>query len=121
VQPVSKYVERAPSKDPVALDNQRALTEFVIEFMAGHSGFTREQLLEGRKLAHVSRARTLTQYILYRHVKLSYNGVARAMNRLDHTTAMHAVKRIEAAIKQNPGYAKSIDNLIQQIKEKWET
>jgi chromosomal replication initiation ATPase DnaA len=42
--------------------------------------------------------RHLAMYILYKKLKLSYPKTARALKRTDHTTAIHAVDRVQKLI-----------------------
>ena len=50
----------------------------------------------------VSRARQLAMYLTRELTDLSLPEIARAFNRRDHTTVMHAIRRVEEADHPRP-------------------
>lgn len=62
------------------------------------TGVTAEELTSRSKATRLTKARHLLAYLCRAHGGMTYQQIADAMNRADHTTAMHAVRKVSAAI-----------------------
>lgn len=69
----------------------------ILTACAGHFGVTKRALLGRSKVAHVVLARHLSMFLLRERLGLSYPALGVALGGLDHTSAMHAVRRISEA------------------------
>jgi len=56
-------------------------------------------------------------YLCRRLTNLSLIDVGRDFGRKDHTTVMHACNKIDEAMQNDPGFAKTIDQLMEEVKE----
>lgn len=61
-------------------------------------GFSIDDLLSSSRLAHLVRARQIAIHVCRNHMVLSYPAIAKAFNRNDHTTVMHAVGKIDELV-----------------------
>ncbi|MGZ5333378.1 MAG: helix-turn-helix domain-containing protein [Solirubrobacterales bacterium] len=50
-------------------------------------------------------------YLTRRHTDLSLPRIAREFNRRDHTTVMHALKRVESRLQTEPAMTQTLDQL----------
>jgi chromosomal replication initiator protein len=75
-----------------------------------------EQLLSPSRAAAVSRARQVAMYLTRELTELSLPEIARAFNRRDHTTVMHAVKRVGERSTQDPGLSRTIEEISGRLR-----
>jgi chromosomal replication initiator protein len=61
--------------------------------------------------------RHVAMYLCRRLTKLSFIDIGREFGKKDHTTAMYACDKIEEAIQNDPGFEKTIEQLIKEISE----
>ena len=83
---------------PAALQEparRRGRAEAIQAAVAARLGVTREAMLSSSRTAPVARARQLAMYLTRELTDLSLPAIAVAFNRRDHTTVMHAIKRVE--------------------------
>lgn len=74
-----------------------------------------EMLSRTRRAAPVARARQLAMYLSRRLTPLSLPAIASAFNRSDHTTVMHAVRRVEERSLADPALARTLERLTEQL------
>jgi chromosomal replication initiator protein len=70
-----------------------------------------EMLSRTRRAAPVARARQLAMYLSRQLTDLSLPEIARAFNRSDHTTVMHAIRRVEERTLADPALARTLEQL----------
>ncbi|GEM_PF-74439 len=71
----------------------------VIEKTAKHFGIKVTEIKSASRSANIILPRQIAMYLLRTELHLSYPQIARELGRGDHTTAMHAIKKIEGKIK----------------------
>ena len=82
------------------IDKAPAFAE-LLEWIAGQLGSSAEEILGHGRTATVAQARQLAMYVCRRRLGLSYPELGRLFGGRDHTTVLHAVKKIEKMIKMN--------------------
>jgi chromosomal replication initiator protein len=75
-----------------------------------------EQLLSPSRGAPVARARQVAMYLARELTELSLPEIARAFNRRDHTTVMHAVKRVDERSTADPGLSRTLEELSGRLR-----
>ncbi len=70
-----------------------------------------ERLLSPSRAAPVARARQLAMYLSRKLTDHSLPEIAAAFNRRDHTTVIHAIRKVEARALEDPGLARTIEHL----------
>jgi chromosomal replication initiator protein len=93
-----------PSVDKI----QRATTK---EF-----GISMEEILSKRRTRAVARPRQVAMYLCKTLTKRSLPDIGRRFGGRDHTTVMHAVKRIENLREQDKTLNAHIDNIVDTLK-----
>lgn len=71
----------------------------VIEKTAKHFDLKVTEIKSASRSANIILPRQIAMYLLRTELHLSYPQIARELGRGDHTTAMHAIKKIEGKIK----------------------
>ena len=79
--------------------------------VADRLGVSREQLLSASRNAPVARARQLAMYLTRELTELSLPAIATAFNRRDHTTVMHAIKRVEQRSSTDAQLTRAVEEL----------
>jgi chromosomal replication initiator protein len=85
--------------------------ERIQEAVAARLGLTRPQLLSTGRTAPVVRGRQLAMFLTRELTDLSLPAIAVAFNRRDHTTVMHAVKRVSERAQRDPKLTREIEAL----------
>jgi chromosomal replication initiator protein len=94
----------APAQAPASVT-----VEQVLDAVAEALETTPEAMLSPSRVRRVARARQVAMYLTREHTDLSLPEIARAFNRRDHTTVMHAVKRVEQARTDDPQLNRSLE------------
>jgi chromosomal replication initiator protein len=70
-----------------------------------------ERLLSPSRVAPITRARQLAMYLSRQLTDLSLPEIAAAFNRRDHTTVIHAIRKVEARALEDAALARTIEQL----------
>jgi chromosomal replication initiator protein len=68
------------------------------EAVCEHFGITVDELLSASRAARVARPRQLAMYLARMHTKASLPAIGQAFAGRNHTTVLHAIKKVEAAL-----------------------
>jgi chromosomal replication initiator protein len=80
------------------VDEATITVEDILRETATMFRFTVEEILGPARWRGLVRARHLAMYLCRTQMGLSYPAIARAFNREDHTTVMHAVGKIDGLV-----------------------
>jgi len=67
----------------------------VVAHVAVHFGLRTEDLKGDSRSRRINRARQIAMYLCRRLTASSLTEIARALNRKDHSTVLHGIKKIE--------------------------
>jgi chromosomal replication initiator protein len=81
------------------------------ETVAGRLGIPVEHLLSPSRVAPIARARQLAMYLTRELTELSLPEIAAAFNRRDHTTVIHAIRKVDARALEDAALARTIEQL----------
>jgi chromosomal replication initiator protein len=68
------------------------------------------------RAAAISWPRQIAMYLARTHTEASLPAIARAFNRRDHTTVMHAVSRVTEQIDRDPTVHKKVSDLVDELR-----
>jgi chromosomal replication initiator protein len=88
----------------------------VQEAVAARLELTVDDLLSPRRTAPVARARQLAMYLTRELTDLSLPAIARAFNRRDHTTVLHAIRRVESSALEDANVSRTLEELTLQLR-----
>lgn len=83
--------------------------------VAQHFDISLEDLIGSRRHISVARPRQIAMYFCKKFTKRSYPDIAARMGGRDHTTVMHAVKRIEELASIDPKFSSELQILANKI------
>ena len=96
--------------------DRRVTVDEIQKATAEHFGLTKTELLSERRVRSVARPRQVSMWLCKQLTSRSYPDIARRSGGRDHTTVLHAVRRIEELIKTDPNLAADVEALMRKIK-----
>jgi chromosomal replication initiator protein len=88
---------------PDALEIQEAVAEKL--------GVTLEALLSPSRSAPIVRARQIAMYLMRELTDFSLPAIAATFNRRDHTTVLHAIRKVDRRALEDAGLARTLEEL----------
>ena len=98
-------------------DPRRIRVEDILRIVAKHYGVSRADLLSSRRTANVVRPRQIAMYLAKTLTLRSLPEIGRRFGGRDHTTVLHAVRKIEGLVQGDKGLAEEIDSLKRLLQE----
>lgn len=94
--------------------------EEVCAAVGRYFGIGRTELLTHRRTQHLVYVRHVAMYLCHVMTLRSYPYIAEKMDGRDHTTVIHGVRKIQAALSaNNPETVRDVDNIRQTIIERY--
>ena len=87
----------------------------VVRAICSFYNIKQSHLKSDRRISNYALPRQITMFILRQYLKMKYEEVAFFLKRKDHTTVIHAVKKIEGLMMKNPNFKNEIVNIIQNL------
>jgi chromosomal replication initiator protein len=100
-------IEREPSRRPDAHAIQSAI--------AAQLGITVEAMLSPNRAAPVTRARQIAMYLTRELTDHSLQEIAAVFNRRDHTTVMHAIRKVERRALEDASLSRILEELRDEL------
>ena len=97
--------------------DKRITVDEIQKAVAEHYGLKQADLLSERRTRAVARPRQTAMYLAKQLTTRSYPDIGRRFGGRDHTTVLHAVKRIEELKAEDPGIAADIETLTRKLKD----
>jgi chromosomal replication initiator protein len=91
--------------------------ESIKKVVAKHFNVRLSDIKSDKRTKPFTLPRHIAMYLCRRLTKLSLIDIGREFGKKDHTTVMHACDKIEEAIQNDPGFEKTIEQLIKEISE----
>jgi chromosomal replication initiator protein len=98
-------------------DPRRIRVEDILRIVAKHYGVSRADLLSSRRTANVVRPRQIAMYLAKTLTLRSLPEIGRRFGGRDHTTVLHAVRKIEGLVQGDKGLAEEIEGLKRLLQE----
>lgn len=90
----------------------------VLNVVSEYFGVGVDDIRGSRRTADVAFARQVVMYILRDLLELPLIKIASAVRRQDHTTVLHAVRKIEEALKRDPSFRTRVDEIKTSLLQK---
>ena len=107
-------VEGFFSRDKL-INKRRVNPSEVIRTVCSFYNIKQSHLKSPSRAASIAFYRQITMYLLEKELGLTLREVAEALNRKDHTTALHAKQKISNLILRDPNLKKEIDIITQSL------
>jgi chromosomal replication initiator protein len=117
-QPITMELAERELRDLVRpLELKRVRIEEIQRIVARHYNVSRSDLLSSRRTANVVRPRQIAMYLAKTLTLRSLPEIGRRFGGRDHTTVLHAVRKIESLIGIDNALAAEIESLKGQLQE----
>ncbi|HEY1735140.1 MAG TPA: chromosomal replication initiator protein DnaA, partial [Methylovirgula sp.] len=115
-QPLSIETAEAAIRDLVRTrEPKRVKIEEIQKLVASHYNVTRADILSSRRTANVVRPRQIAMYLAKVLTPRSLPEIGRRFGGRDHTTVLHAVRKIEALAKADGKLSEEVDLLKRML------
>ena len=101
-------------KDFINSNNKSINVEFIQNLVASHFNLNLQELLSPRRSRSLARPRQIAMYLSKQHTTNSLPDIGRKFSNRDHTTVIHAVKKIDELLKKD----NEIRENVAEIKKK---
>jgi len=95
-------------KDFINCKNQSINVESIQNLVASHYNLNLKEMLSARRSRSLARPRQIAMYLAKQHTTNSLPDIGRKFSNRDHTTVIHAVKKIDAMIKNDNEIKQSV-------------
>src|SRR5215467_11836170 len=117
-QPITMELAERELRDLVRpVELKRVRIEEIQRIVARHYNVSRSDLLSSRRTANVVRPRQIAMYLAKTLTLRSLPEIGRRFGGRDHTTVLHAVRKIESLIGVDNALAAEIEVLKSQLQE----
>jgi chromosomal replication initiator protein len=117
-QPITMELAERELRDLVRpVELKRVRIEEIQRIVARHYNVSRSDLLSSRRTANVVRPRQIAMYLAKTLTLRSLPEIGRRFGGRDHTTVLHAVRKIESLIGSDNSLAAEIEVLKSQLQE----
>ena len=102
-------------KDFINSNNKSINVEFIQNLVASHFNLNIQELLSPRRSRSLARPRQIAMYLAKQHTTNSLPDIGRKFSNRDHTTVIHAVKKIDELIKKDNDIRLSVTELKKKL------
>ena len=95
-------------KDFINCKNQSINVESIQNLVASHYNLNLKEMLSARRSRSLARPRQIAMYLAKQHTTNSLPDIGRKFSNRDHTTVIHAVKKIDELIKKDNEIKQSV-------------
>jgi chromosomal replication initiator protein len=89
----------------------------IIEACCDHFGTEESDVMSARRDKDISNTRQIAMYLMRTELKLSLPKIAASVNRKDHTTAIHSIKKISESLEFDLNLKRSVNSIRQKLYE----
>jgi len=98
-------------KDFINYNNKSINIESIQNMVASHYKLSLEEMLSPRRSRSLARPRQIAMYLAKQHTTNSLPEIGRKFSNRDHTTVIHAVKKIEELMKKDNDIKQSLTEI----------
>lgn len=95
---------------------RRVTVDEIQKLTAEHYALRQADLLSERRTRAVARPRQVAMWLCKQHTTRSYPDIGRRFGGRDHTTVLHAVKKIEELLKSDEQIARDVETLTRKLR-----
>lgn len=115
---INAAVTMTAIKDMFTDGGGKALTpENIIMEVARYHSLKPADLIGKKRTSEVTMPRQIAMYIIRETTDLSLPNIGKSFGGRDHTTVMHAIKKVEQEMTVNPTFRHQVEELIKNLKE----
>jgi chromosomal replication initiator protein len=109
-------IENALPAETITPPSEPLEARQVQEAVAARLDISVDDLLSPNRTAPIARARQLAMYLTRELTDLSLPAIAEAFNRRDHTTVIHAIKRVQRGALEDASLSRTVEQLTAELR-----
>ncbi len=102
-------------KDFIFLNNNQINVESIQNIVAAHFNLNLQEMLSPRRSRSLARPRQIAMYLAKQHTTNSLPDIGRKFSNRDHTTVIHAVRKIEELIKKDNEVKQNVNEINKKL------
>ena len=102
-------------KDFINTSNKSITVESIQNLVASHFNLNIQELLSPRRSRSLARPRQIAMYLAKQHTTNSLPDIGRKFSNRDHTTVIHAVKKIDELIQKDNDIKQNVEELKKKL------
>jgi chromosomal replication initiator protein len=102
-------------RDLLRAQDRRVTIEEIQKKVAEHFNIRMADMVSSRKQRAIARPRQIAMYLSKRLTSRSLPEIGRKFGGRDHTTVMHAVRKVEELMSQDPAFAEDVELLERML------
>ena len=102
-------------KDFINYNNKSINVEYIQNLVASYFNLNIQEMLSQRRSRSLARPRQIAMYLAKQHTTNSLPDIGRKFSNRDHTTVIHAVKKIDELIKKDNDIKQSVIELKKKL------
>ncbi|CAM3365007.1 chromosomal replication initiator protein DnaA [Asticcacaulis taihuensis] len=95
---------------------RRVTVDEIQKLVSDHFGLKQADLLSERRTRSVARPRQVAMWLCKQHTTRSYPDIGRRFGGRDHTTVLHAVKKVEELLQADDQIARDVEALTRKLR-----
>ena len=99
----------------IGCNNKSINVEFIQNIVASHFNLNIQEMLSVRRSRSLARPRQIAMYFAKQHTTNSLPEIGRKFSNRDHTTVIHAVKKIEELIQKDNEIKQSVNEIKKKL------
>ncbi|ODT85156.1 chromosomal replication initiator protein DnaA [Phenylobacterium sp. SCN 70-31] len=100
----------------LSVTERKVTVDMIQKTVAEHYALKQADLISERRARAVARPRQVAMWLAKQITTRSLPDIGRRFGGRDHTTVLHAVRRIEALKAEDPGIARDVDVLLRKLR-----
>ena len=115
-QPITKELAAEALKDMISPDKPKMITPtIIIQVVAEHYGVKAEDITSKKRNAEFVLPRQVVMYLCRELTEVSLTNIAKILDKKDHTTIMHGIKKVAADLETNEDLRNKVDIIKKKI------
>ena len=102
-------------KDFIFLNNNQINVENIQNLVAAHFNLNLQEMLSPRRSRSLARPRQIAMYLAKQHTTNSLPDIGRKFSNRDHTTVIHAVRKIDELIKKDNEVKQNVNEINKKL------
>ncbi len=102
-------------KDFINVNQKSINVESIQKIVANHFNLNIQEMLSSRRSRSLARPRQIAMYLSKQHTTNSLPDIGRKFSNRDHTTVIHAVKKIDELIKKDNEIRESVYEIKKRL------
>lgn len=88
---------------------------YIVDIVADHFNLTQQEIYSKNRSNKIAYPRQIAMYMCRKYLGMSLTDIGKSIGDKDHTTVMHAVKKIEEDLKTDSSLQNNLDILVKKL------